>query len=196
MAVGTALFSSLGGVLVERCLTGGAERLADEVAIDSNVGGKLDEDLQLWEQQSVLALFSALFAGVYIILLGRYRHQSGFPLPGWTLLSAMIALLSAVQGLLVAQAIKQYGIICRLILGTISICLCIVIEGILFSEPIALRECFGIFLVFWGSSLYHKPKAVVIASTQKSQHPSPTRLKCFGGNDNEQQKMALLPECR
>ena len=107
-------------------------------------------------------------------------------------LTAMLGLLLAAQGLLVAQAIKRHGIVCRLILGTVSICLCVLMEGILFSEPIAFGECLGILLVLAGSSLYYTSDPLVIAPERR--HPPAVQLQQLNVlRDDEEQRDTSSP---
>jgi hypothetical protein len=113
----------------------------------------------LWEQQGVLALFSAAFADLYVLLFLRDAVRGRELLRGWTPMTAVVMLLQAVQGILVARAIQRWGIVFRLILGTISICLCIIAEGILYMEPVVFREMLSIVLVMIGSSMYYYTSA-------------------------------------
>jgi hypothetical protein len=48
---------------------------------------------------------------------------------------------------LVALTIARCGIVFRLILGTLSICLCILIEGVAFQEAVLAREVGGEVLI-------------------------------------------------
>jgi hypothetical protein len=59
----------------------------------------------------------------------------------------IISCLMAIPGILVALTIQKCGIVFRLILGTLSICLCILIEAIFFKEPVMARELLAIAMV-------------------------------------------------
>ena len=115
----------------------------------------------LWEQQGVLALFSAAFAGLYVLLFLHDAVQSRRLLEGWTFMTAVVMLMQALQGILVAMTIQRCGIVFRLILVTISICLCIIIEFSLFLEPVFFREVLSIVMVIVGSNMYSNASASV-----------------------------------
>lgn len=108
----------------------------------------------LWEEQCILALFSWAFAALYAVYFHREALVSGSMLQGWNQVVVWMTLTQAAQGILVACAIQWYGIVFRLILGTISVCLCVAIEGLFFSEPFVIQEGLGIVLVLVGSHLY------------------------------------------
>lgn len=108
----------------------------------------------LWEQQGVLALFSALFASVYILLFDIEVLLSKRVIIRLDTISCLITTLQATQGLLVAIFIQRSGIILRLILGTLSVALCIVLEALAFGEPIVVNEVLVIFAIFVSSNLY------------------------------------------
>jgi drug/metabolite transporter (DMT)-like permease len=107
-----------------------------------------------WEQQGVLALFGAVFAGLYILLFLDDDVRQKRLMKGWTGMTVVLMEMQAIQGILVAMCIQKCGIIFRLILGTISICCCIVLEWLLFREPVAFRELLSIIIVIVGSHMY------------------------------------------
>lgn len=108
----------------------------------------------LWEQQGVLALFSAGFADLYILLFHSQAIRERRLLEGWTPMTAIIMFMQALQGILVAITIQRCGIVFRLILGTTSLCFNIVLECLIFLEPIVLQEALCIILVLVGTYLY------------------------------------------
>jgi len=108
----------------------------------------------LWEQQE--AFFSAVFATLYVVLFMQDAIRTRRLLEGWTEMTVVVVLMQAMHGILVAVTIQRRGIVFRLILGSISICLCILLESLLFSEPIAYREVLNIVMVIVGSSMYSK----------------------------------------
>lgn len=172
IAMGTAAVSAAGGVLVEKYLaqppppapgglpvrpTGGSsDTHDDDEALDGD--NHTQHRSMLWEQQGVLALFSAAFADVYVLLFLQHAVRARELLAGWTFMTVIIMFLQSLQGILVACAINRWGIVFRLILGTISICLCIIAEGLLFLEPVVFREVLSIILVMLGSSMYYRTK--------------------------------------
>lgn len=181
IALGAACVSSAGGVLVEKYLNHPTTALQslvppsddkheaaepviggeDATTVAAGVAGPPDANtaLILWEQQGVLALFSAVFAGLYVLLFLHDAVQSRRLLEGWTFMTAMVMLMQALQGILVAMTIQSCGIVFRLILGTISICLCIIIESLLFLEPVVFREVLSIVMVIVGSNMYSNASA-------------------------------------
>lgn len=108
----------------------------------------------LWQQQSALACFSLVFAVLYIVLFDQIVLIPEFWFRGWDGIIFAVAVLQACQGILVALAIQRYGIVCRLILGALSICLCVALEFFLFWEPVQFQESLAIILTIVGSSIY------------------------------------------
>lgn len=171
LALGAASISAAGGVLIEKYLnqpirpttsdTTFANTLVPSQRHHSSTAQtspapplqrKSDlSSIELWEQQGVLALFSSGFAVLYIMLLNPSKEQL---LEGWTFLTGVILLFQTVQGLLVAITIQRWGIVFRLILGPISICFCILLEGLLFNERVVMREVLCIVMIFVGSTMY------------------------------------------
>ena len=108
----------------------------------------------LWEQQGVLALFSAAFADLYVLLFLPDAVKTRTVLEGWNMMTVVVMLMQALHGILVAMTIQKCGIVFRLILGTISICLCICVESVVFLEPVVFREVLSIVMVIVGSNMY------------------------------------------
>lgn len=108
----------------------------------------------LWEQQGVLALFSAAFADLYVLLFLPDAVKTRTVLEGWNVMTVVVMLMQALHGILVAMTIQKCGIVFRLILGTISICLCICVESVVFLEPVVFREVLSIVMVIVGSNMY------------------------------------------
>lgn len=75
-------------------------------------------------------------------------------LEGWTGTTTTLVLLQALHGIMVALMISTHGFVVRLILGAISICLCIVVEGLAFSESVTLPEVLCILVVILASDMY------------------------------------------
>jgi len=188
IAVGTALASAAGGVLVEKYLSHSKSTTTYPLLPPLTSAMVDDEDKLivcreawkqhqssftplahprveaepsclrteiLWEQQGPLAFFSAVFATLYVVLFMQDTVRAYRVLEGWTRMTVLIMFMQAIQGILVAVTIQRYGIVFRLILGTISICLCILIESLLFFEPIVLREVLNIVIVIVGSNMYN-----------------------------------------
>jgi len=108
----------------------------------------------LWEQQGVLAFFSAAFADLYLLLFLPDAVKTRTVLEGWNVMTVVVMLMQALHGILVAMTIQKCGIVFRLILGTISICLCICVESVVFLEPVVFREVLSIVMVIVGSNMY------------------------------------------
>lgn len=187
IALGTAAVSAAGGVFVEKYLaeppsqstsivrpiSTAAAAAAAAVAAADGIDRAPERRSMLWEQQGVLALFSAAFADLYLLLFLPEAVRGRELLRGWTPMTAVLMCVQALQGIVVARAIQRFGIVVRLILGTISICLCIVAEGALLMEPVAFREGLSIVLVILGSTMYQQSahaagsKAAAAASQQQ-----------------------------
>lgn len=171
IAICAAAVSAAGGVFMEKYLAQQSYLSSRSTGAAANLDISHDSDVAvlpvlpsarsvLWQQQSVLALFSTVFAGIYaLVFLHDVQSIRGL-LEGWTPSTVVIMLLQALQGILVACTIQEWGIISRLILGTISICISILVETLLFSENIKIRECLGIIIVIVGSNLYFTMKRV------------------------------------
>ncbi len=192
MALGGALVSAAGGVLVEKYLNHPATVL-QSVAPPS--GGDADDEKPflggadtaeahsastLWEQQGVLALFSAAFADLYVLLFLREVVQARRLLEGWTSMTVVVMLMQALQGIMVAMTIQRCGIVFRLILGTISICLCIIVESVLYLEPVLIRECLSILLVIVGSNMYSSASPLSSPSSSSVVAPVPPHKDVAG----------------
>lgn len=78
-------------------------------------------------------------------------------------MTVLVMLMQSVHGILVAMTIKKCGIVFRLILGTVSICLCIIIEGVIFLEPVVFREVLCIIMVIVGSNMYSAARPATAA---------------------------------
>ena len=166
IAIGTAAVSAAGGVFVEKYLaeppskaTSTVQPFAPVAAAAAAAADGIDSRAPersslLWEQQGVLALFSAAFADLYLLLFLPEAVRGRALLRGWTPMTVFLMGVQALQGIVVALAIARFGIVVRLILGTISICLCILAEGLLLMEPVAFREGLSIVLVILGSTMY------------------------------------------
>jgi hypothetical protein len=184
IAVGTAFVSAAGGVLIERYLNISSSSTNDlplsSVTKDKEHEHIMPSEVKrlrqtsvhplphpcaqakpptlaaamLWEQQGTLASFSAAFATLYVVLFMQdaIRPQGFFK--GWTEETVVVILMQAVQGIIVALTIQRCGILFRLILGTLCICLCIVFESLFFSKPIVFREFLNIVMVIVGSNMY------------------------------------------
>jgi UDP-sugar transporter A1/2/3 len=180
IAVGTALVSAAGGVLVEKYLSnpspstsnttttspllspGGASPLRDtgsdkrqqQAPTAQPTATSATTPPTLWEQQGVLALFSAAFADLYVLLFLPDAVKTRRVLDGWNVMTVVVMVMQALHGILVAMTIQKCGIVFRLILGTISICLCICVESVVFMEPVVFREVLSIIMVIVGSNMY------------------------------------------
>lgn len=196
IAIGTAAVSAAGGVFVEKYLaeppskaTSTVRPLAPAapaaVAAAHGIDSRAPERSSLlWEQQGVLALFSAAFADLYLLLFLPEAVRGRALLRGWTPMAAFLMGVQALQGIVVAMAIQRFGIVVRLILGTISICLCILAEGLLLMEPIAFREGLSIVLVILGSIMY-----------QQSAHAAAGKAAAAAVASQEQQKQQKQRAC-
>lgn len=172
-ALGAATVSAAGGILMEKYLNSSPAAIRSfgipSVQPSRQVSLSIERDIvqqggpnaisALWEQQGVLALFSAGFAGLYLTLFHPEVIQNGSLFKNWSPITTLISFMQAGQGILVATTIQQCGIVFRLILGTVSICLCILLESALFSEPVALREVMVIAIVVLGSAIYFNASA-------------------------------------
>ena len=157
IAVGTAVVSAAGGVLVEKLLAAPASSSSPTTAAVAGAGHmdhRSSASLLLWEQQGVLSCYSAIFAGLYVALFHLEDLKAGQLLQGWNSVTVLLTVMQAIQGLVVALTIQKCGIVIRLLLGTISICLCILFEGLFFREPVMFREILSIAMVLVGSNLY------------------------------------------
>ena len=169
LAMATALVSAVAGMLAEKYLNadsgGGASHGASPGAVvprtDSNIDSSSKSTAHsqiqsslLWEQQVVLAFFNAIFAVLYVLLFHTYTLQGGQFFQGWNGMTVLLTLLSAAQGLVVAITIQRCGVLTRLILGSLAICLCIMLEGVLFKKPVLFQELLAIILVVVGGNLY------------------------------------------
>jgi hypothetical protein len=82
-------------------------------------------------------------------------------------------------GILVALTIQKCGIVFRLILGTLSICLCILIEAVCFNEPVMARELLAITMASLLNRylLFHCPLVTnALVRHAKTVHPHRSRL--------------------
>lgn len=165
IAINTALVSAAGGVLVEKYLSpslsssgssSGEASVAPLVHPHPTVAAAVAASAAptIWEQQGVLALFSAAFADLYVVLFLQDAVRTRTVLQGWNVMTMVVMLMQALHGILVAMTIQKCGIVFRLILGTISICLCIVAESVVSREPVAFREVLSIAMVIVGSNMY------------------------------------------
>ena len=151
LGVCTAATSAAGGVLIEKYLRHTPQQhqhLNYETA---------NQVTAVWKQQAALACFSALFATLYLLILERQDGWRAFAPLNWDALIVFIMVLQAALGIVVALAIKKFGIVARLVLGSLSVCLCIVAEALLFGEPVHGRELLLIMLVVTGSNQYALP---------------------------------------
>lgn len=201
LAVATALVSAVAGMLAEKCLNadGGDEASPGAVVprtdsdIDSSSSKPMDQSSLLWEQQAVLAFFSAVFAVVFVFIFHPDTLQAGQFFRGWDGTIVFLTLLSAAQGLVVAITIQRCGVLTRLILGSVAMCLCKLLEGLLFSNSVAFQDLLAVVMVVVGANLYFTAgspsSSFSSSSTSSSYQPlqgrPEVRQRGDGGNRGE-----------
>lgn len=171
LSLATAAVSAGGGVLVEKYLTSFPTSSEGDLPA-AQLTAQQQATTTLWEQQGVLSVFSTIFAGLYVVILHGNELKQGTLFEGWNHITLAIMFMQALQGILVAMTIQKCGIVFRLILGTISICLCILIEGLIFLEPVVFRELLSITLVITGSNLYTIAKPASAPEKEGTSRPS------------------------
>ncbi|KAM3571245.1 hypothetical protein VYU27_006702 [Nannochloropsis oceanica] len=207
LATATVLTSAVAGMMVEKYLNadGGAK---DHGSPPGTVVSRTDNDIDnsaestasqkdqssmRWEQQTVLSLFGVIFAVVHVIVFDAETLQAEQFFRGWNGTTVLLTILSAAEGLVVAITIQKYGVLTRLVLGRVALCLCALLEGMLFKEPLLFQELLAIVFVVTGVNLYFTAGGF---SSSSSAHPSSFEgisddAKCRTGSKWEDQGQGL-----
>ncbi|GAB5031680.1 udp-n-acetylglucosamine [Nannochloropsis oceanica] len=183
LAMATSLTSAVAGMMAEKYLNadGGATgngSSPDTVVsradndIDSSTEStphQKDQASLRWEQQSVLSFYGLIFAVAFVLVYDAETLQAEQFFRGWNGTTVLLTILSAAEGLLVAIIIQQCGVLTRLVLGSVALCLCVLLEGMLFKEPVLFQELLAIVLVVTGVHLYFTAEGFPASSLA---HPS------------------------
>ena len=116
-----AAVSAAGGVLIEKYLRSARNQHEGPSGPDMAAHART-----VWEQQAALACFSAGLGVIYVPIVEHPDGWQAFAPLNWDALVVFIMVLQATLGIVVALAIKKFGIVARLVLGSLSMCLCIV----------------------------------------------------------------------
>jgi drug/metabolite transporter (DMT)-like permease len=146
MALATAASSAAGGIFMEKVL---ARERTGEQSMPITSSSPL-----LWAQQAALAFFSFLLAVVYILAFEHEKGLAAFIPRHWDWVVGSILVTHALLGIVVAMVIHRFGTVYRLVLGSVSVCVCVLLEAMCFDEPIQAKEALAMILVATGSFMF------------------------------------------